>query len=152
MSQHLLSAAWFRSLEHFADTWISLISVFHPKLRKGKDFWKRKNSTRDVVATVLNISSNTSDAEMRDLTQQLLKTRQWYLPLSPSPAQYAKSTWRQKPHSLGTVKCWGWRGLGGISLGRFCCLFFFFLITCNWLKPEKPSQERALANNPGQQR
>lgn len=36
---------------------------------------EKKNNTRDVVITVRNISSNASDAAVRDLTQQLLETR-----------------------------------------------------------------------------
>lgn len=51
---------------------------------------EKKNYTRDVVITVQNISSNASDAAVRDLTQQLSETRRQYLSLSPSPAQYAE--------------------------------------------------------------
>lgn len=55
--------------------------------------------------------------------------------------------------ALEQLSVGGGGGWGGLVWEGFVALFFFFfLITCNWLKPEKPSQERALANNPGQQR
>lgn len=52
-----------------------LICVFYSEIGGRERLLEKKNYTRDVVITVQSISSNASDAAVRDLTQQLLETR-----------------------------------------------------------------------------
>lgn len=52
-----------------------LIRVFYSETGGRERLLEKKNYTRDVVITVQSISSNASDAAVRDLTQQLLETR-----------------------------------------------------------------------------
>lgn len=52
-----------------------LISILCKEIAGRESLLEKKNNTRDVVITVLNIPSNASDAAVRDLKQQLLETR-----------------------------------------------------------------------------